>query len=283
MRKGRRKRRTGTQTVGAGGGGGVWWRVWGMRRWCRVGVCGGGMCAVCVLGSTWGRVCVVWAPWVCACGMRLWVWGWGWPEGGGARRDSGPETHPGKGQRSACVSGSGGACGEWRVRAGCERAGCACLGSGCVCALRAGGVCVRVCVWCAGCACGCPCGCGCGRGGGGEVAQRQRPRDTAGQRTTQGVCGWGGWGGGRGVWAWCVRAPGVCGVGDGAGRVCGYAWGVWAETEERRRVTARPRITQCVRGRVWGVWRVRAGCERAGGVCVCCVRVWGRDVCVRCV
>ena len=36
----------------------------------------------------------------------------------------------------------------------------------------------------------------------------------------------------------------VCGVGGGAG-VCVYAFGVWAETEEMGRVTARPRTTQC--------------------------------------
>ena len=88
----------------------------------------------------------------------------------------------------------------------------------------------------------------------------------------------------------------VCGVGGGAG-VCVYAFGVWAETEEMGRVTARPRTTLCVCVCVCGggleagegrsVWC--AGCAggvRNGWVCVClgsgcvCARC-ARGVCVR--
>ena len=92
-------------------------------------------------------------------------------------------------------------CGVWRVRAGCVRAGgmcacacacvrvraracvCVCVAGGgvrdvCVHALGAGGVCVRVCVWCVGCSCG-------------WFGQRQRQRVAARQRTTQWVCGMG--------------------------------------------------------------------------------------------
>ena len=82
------------------------------------------------------------------------------------------------------VGGGGGeqcvVCGVPCVRAGCEPAGwvCVCLGSGCVCARCAGGVCVRVCVWCVGCSCG-------------WFGQRQRQRVAARQRTTQWVCGMG--------------------------------------------------------------------------------------------
>ena len=101
------------------------------------------------------------------------------------------------GERGECV-----VCGVWcvacagRVRTGwgyvcvCVRArACACVrvrvcgGVGgvrdvCVHALGAGGVCVRVCVWCVGCSCG-------------WFGQRQRQRVAARQRTTQWVCGMG--------------------------------------------------------------------------------------------
>ena len=75
----------------------------------------------------------------------------------------------------------------------------------------------------------------------------------------------------------------VCGAGGGAGRggaggvECGYACGVWAETEERGTVTARPRTTQCVWGGGEGgsLWCV--ACAAGLGVCVCL----GGYVCVR--
>ena len=79
-----------------------------------------------------------------------------------------------------------GVCVRVRVRAcACVRVrACACVWRGggvrdvCVHALGAGGVCVRVCVWCVGCSCG-------------WFGQRQRQRVAARQRTTQWVCGMG--------------------------------------------------------------------------------------------
>ena len=134
----------------------------------------------------------------------------------------------------------------------------ACVWAGCVCGVGGMGVCV----WRA------PVDAGLGGRG-----QRQRPRDTARQRTTKCVWGWGGRGGEVCV---CVArwGGGVCGVGV-AGRgvrvcvcvrarvrvgmhvVCGHACGVWAEAE--RHIQAKD-----------------------NAVCVCvCVCVWcGPGVCV---
>ena len=71
------------------------------------------------------------------------------------------------------------------------------------------------------------CGCGCEGGG-----QRHRLRDTARQRTTQCVCVC--------VYTCAHRVGGVwpvCGLwGQG---VCGYACGVWAETEAERHSQAK--------------------------------------------
>ena len=74
----------------------------------------------------------------------------------------------------------------------------------------------------------------------------------------------------------CVAlGAGRGGAGRGGGE-CGYACGVWAETEERGTVTARPRTTQCVWGGGEGgsLWCV--ACAAGLGVCVC---VWV-DMCV---
>ena len=75
----------------------------------------------------------------------------------------------------------------------------------------------------------------------------------------------------------CVAlGAGRGGAGRGGGE-CGYACGVWAETEERGTVTARPRTTQCVWGGGEGgsLWCV--ACAAGLGVCVCL----GGYVCVR--
>ena len=199
------------------------------------GVCGGwGVYGQGVCAWRWGRE-------GCAC-LRIWC----------AGRDRGDgESHSQAKDNAVCVcvwggggvGGGGGeqcvVCGVPCVRAGCEPAGwvCVCLGSGCVCARCAGGVCVRVCVWCVGCRCGCGCGCGCGLWVRGVVAQRQRPRDTARQRTRQCVGGRGG----RDVCAGvlCALVEGCLWAGLGVASACG----VWAETEGRRRVTAGPRTT----------------------------------------
>ena len=199
------------------------------------------------------------------CGQRQRRWG---------------ESQPGQGQRSVCVCVGGGGvgggggeqcvvCGVPCVRAGCEPAGwvCVSLGSGCVCARCAGGVCVRVCVWCVGCRCGCGCGCGCGLWVRGVVAQRQRPRDTARQRTRQCVC--------VRVRAGCERAGRVCAGMRALRRVRLWLWwrGVGAETQlgkgqcsvcvgrgMRERWGGGVRVgPRCVRG---------LGCLWAGGVCV---------------
>ena len=165
------------------------------------------------LGCLWaGGVCVaLGAGGVCVsthlvCGQRQRRWG---------------ESQPGQGQRSVCVcvcvggggvGGGGGeqcvVCGVPCVRAGCEPAGwvCVCLGSGCVCARCAGGVCVRVCVWCLGCTCGCGCP-------GGQAWHR----DTARQRTRQCVCS---------MRVVCVGMCAVCGVYG-----CVGGWGARAETK----------------------------------------------------
>ena len=97
------------------------------------------------------------------------------------------------------------------------------------------------------------CGCGCEGGG-----QRHRLRDTARQRTTQCVCVC--------VYTCAHRVGGVwpvCGLwGQG---VCGYACGVWAETEAERHSQAKDN-TVCVCVYVWLV--CRAMCVRG---CVWCV------------
>ena len=76
------------------------------------------------------------------------------------------------------------------------------------------------------------------------------------------------------VWRW---GRGGAGRGGAGGGECGYACGVWAETEERGTVTARPRTTQCVWGGGEGgsLWCV--ACAAGLGVCVCL----GGYVCVR--
>ena len=214
------------------------------------GVCGGwGVYGQGVCAWRWGRE-------GCAC-LRIWC----------AGRDRGDgESHSQAKDNAVCVCVGGGGvgggggeqcvvCGVPCVRAGCEPAGwvCVCLGSGCVCARCAGGVCVRVCVWCVGCRCGC--GCGCGLWVRGVVAQRQRPRDTARQRTRQCVCGRGGRDVYRGVVCAVVAGSLWAGVGGavivalraGLG-VCGLSmWRVGRERGEAeshsRRVTAGPRTT----------------------------------------
>ena len=198
-------------------------------------MCGGGV--VCAgVGGLW------------AGGVWLRMWCVGRARGGG-------DSHSQAKDNAVCVcvcvcvcvyGGAGGVCGVWcvvcgvwRVRAGCVRAGgmcacacacvrvraracvCVCVAGGgvrdvCVHALGAGGVCVRVCVWCVGCSCG-------------WFGQRQRQRVAARQRTTQWVCGMGM------VW--------VC-VGGGGGPACG-ACGVCGGRAETDRV--RQRIT-CMDG-----------------------------------
>ena len=184
------------------------------------------MCRVGTMG-----VCV----WDEPVGVGVAVAGRGW----GVQRQWPRDTARQRTTQCVCVLGVGGsvwcaACASG-VRTSCVCV-CTCLGSGCVCALCAGGVCVRVCVRCVGCRCGCGCGCGLWVRGV-TVAQRQRPRDTARQRTRQCVGGRGG----RDVCAGvlCALVEGCLWAGLGVASACG----VWAETEGRRRVTAGPRTT----------------------------------------
>ena len=84
MTKGRRKRDRNIHSVCVWGGQCVvcLWHAQVLRGWC-VGLCVcGGVCGVCgyecvvgvaCTGATWGHVCIVWAAWVCVCGLCLWV------------------------------------------------------------------------------------------------------------------------------------------------------------------------------------------------------------------
>ena len=159
------------------------------------------MCGVSVLciAATGGRVG----------GMGVCVWHP--PVGAGAETEA-EKTQPGKGQRSVCVGGAGRGWWGWVVCGRCEGP-CVCVGGLCVWCGRHG--CVRV---ASACGCGdreaerhsqakdnavCVCVCVCGVGGMGVCVwrapvdaglggrgQRQRPRDTARQRTTKCVWGW---------------------------------------------------------------------------------------------
>ena len=204
-------------------------------------MCGGVVCAG--MGCLWGWVCAR----VCVCVCVALGAGRGGAGRGGAGggvwlrmrcvgRDRGAgDSHSQAKDNAVCVGWGGG--GEFVVCGVCRRAGCVCVsGWICVCAQCAGGVCVRVCVRCVGCRCGCGCGCGLWVRGV-TVAQRQRPRDTARQRTRQCVGGRGG----RDVCAGvlCALVEGCLWAGLGVASACG----VWAETEGRRRVTAGPRTT----------------------------------------
>ena len=181
-------------------------------------------------------------------GMGVCVWRP--PVGAGAETEA--ERHSQAKDNAVCVLGGrgGGGGGGWCV-AGVK--GPACVWAGCVCGVGGMGVCV----W---------------RGpvdaGLGGRGQRQRPRDTARQRTTKCVWGWGGRGGEVCV---CVArwGGGVCGVGvAGRGvRVCVC-------------VCARACVWACM----WCVGRGRASHPGKGQRCVCvCVRmcvVWAGCLCV---
>ena len=172
------------------------WRVCDMPRWC----CVGGECAavcvcVCVCVCVWGGGVGVWC--IAATGGRVGGMGvcvWRPPVGAGAETEA--ERHSQAKDNAVCVLGGrgGGGGGGWCV-AGVK--GPACVWAGCVCGVGGMGVCV----WRA------PVDAGLGGRG-----QRQRPRDTARQRTTKCVWGWGGRGG-RCVCVW-----------PGGGEVC-VVWG----------------------------------------------------------
>ena len=145
-----------------------------------------------------GCVCGVSVLCIAATGGRVGGMGvcvWRPPVGAGAETEA--ERHSQAKDNAVCVLGGrgGGGGGGWCV-AGVK--GPACVWAGCVCGVGGMGVCV----WRA------PVDAGLGGRG-----QRQRPRDTARQRTTKCVWGWGGRGGEVCVCVW-----------PGGGEVC-VVWG----------------------------------------------------------